>query len=54
MRHFLHHLPYPGKNEQLIHAPDPLIVGASAHVIGGSAHILGASLHPEQQRARQG
>jgi len=54
MRHFLHSLPYPGKDTKLVHPPDPLIVGAGAHVIGSSAHILGASLHPEMQRNGRG
>jgi polyphosphate kinase 2 len=48
MRHFLRALPYPGKDESVVHAPDPLIVGSTAHVIGRSAHILGRSLHPEK------
>jgi hypothetical protein len=52
MRHFLATLPYPGKDERVVHAPDPLIVGGAAHVIGKSAHILGAALHPEQRRPR--
>jgi hypothetical protein len=41
MRHFLFTLPYPEKNERVIHAPDPLIVGSSMHVIGADRHILG-------------
>jgi polyphosphate kinase 2 len=52
MRHFLATLPYPGKDERVVHAPDPLIVGGAAHVIGKSTHILGAALHPDQRRAR--
>jgi polyphosphate kinase 2 (PPK2 family) len=52
MRHFLATLPYPGKDERVVHAPDPLIVGGAAHVIGKPAHILGAALHPEQRRPR--
>jgi polyphosphate kinase len=50
MRHFLFHLPYDGKNAQVVHEPDPRIVGSSAHVIGNSRHILGASLHPGHRR----
>ena len=50
MRHFLHNLPYDGKDESVVHEPDPLIVGSTAHVIGASAHILGKTLHPEQRR----
>ena len=50
MRHFLHRLPYDGKDTAVVHEPDPLIVGSTAHVIGSSAHILGKTLHPEQRR----
>ncbi|MGG5807762.1 polyphosphate kinase 2 [Falsiroseomonas sp. CW058] len=52
MRFFLNALPYPGKDEAVVHAPDPLIVGGAAHVIGRSSHILGAAMHPEQRRGR--
>ncbi len=41
MRHFLDSLPYPNKDAATLQGPDPLIVGASAHVIGRSEHILG-------------
>jgi polyphosphate kinase 2 len=54
MRHFLHNLPYDGKDEGVVHEPDPLIVGSTAHVIGASAHILGKTLHPGQRRAPRG
>jgi polyphosphate kinase 2 len=50
MRFFLHALPYAGKDEAVVHAPDPLIVGGAGHVIGRSAHILGSALHPDQRR----
>ncbi len=50
MRHFLNMLPYPDKDEHVVHEPDPLIVGSTAHVIKRSAHILGKSLHPGQRR----
>jgi polyphosphate kinase 2 len=50
MRHFLHHLPYEGKDEAVVYEPDPLIVGSTQHVIGSSAHILGRTLNPEQRR----
>jgi polyphosphate kinase 2 len=52
MRHFLHTLPYDGKDETVVHEPDPLIVGTTAHVIGNAAHILGKTLHPEARHAR--
>ena len=54
MRHFLSQLPYPGKDERVVHEPDALIVGSTAHVIGRSAHILGKSLHPELRRNGNG
>ena len=51
MQHFLSTLPYPNKDAQVVHGPDPLIVGSSSHVLGSSEHILGKSLHPELRRA---
>ncbi|MEO1613955.1 MAG: polyphosphate kinase 2 [Pseudomonadota bacterium] len=50
MRHFLSSLPYPGKDMGVVGRPDPLIVGASAHVVHGAEHVLGKSLHPELRR----
>lgn len=50
MQHFLSSLPYPGKDQRIVHGPDPLIVGSSSHVIGNSAHIIGRSLHPEHRK----
>ncbi len=52
MRHFLDSLPYPDKDPHVVHAPDPLIVGSTAHVIGRDNHILGKSLHPEAKRGK--
>ncbi|WP_347312862.1 polyphosphate kinase 2 [Defluviimonas sp. SAOS-178_SWC] len=52
MRHFLASLDYPGKDLEVVTAPDPLIVGRASHVVHGADHILGASLHPEMRRAR--
>ncbi|MEQ1711976.1 MAG: polyphosphate kinase 2 [Hyphomicrobium sp.] len=52
MKHFLSMLDYPEKDTHIVGHPDPLIVGASAHVIGNSEHILGKSLHPGQRRKR--
>ncbi len=54
LRHFLHLLPYPDKNETLVHAPDPLIVGASGQVIGSAGHILDAAPHLRKKRLRRG
>jgi polyphosphate kinase 2 len=50
MRHFLHLPPYDGKDEGVAHAPDPLIVGTTAHVLGTSAHILSKAVPPEARR----
>ncbi len=50
MRHFLAELPYPGKNEHVVHGPDPLLVGSSHHVISRNDHIIGRSLHPDLRR----
>lgn len=50
MKHFLTSLPYSGANDRVVGRPDPLIVGASAHVVNNSQHILGKSLHPEHRR----
>jgi polyphosphate kinase 2 len=50
MKHFLASLPYSGSNRKVVEAPDPLIVGTSAHVVNGSQHILGKSLHPKHRR----
>ncbi len=52
MKHFLSMLDYPEKDTHIVGHPDPLIVGASAHVIGNSEHILGKSLHPGQRRKK--
>ncbi|QGX97824.1 polyphosphate kinase 2 [Roseovarius faecimaris] len=52
MRHFLASLDYPGKDEEIVGQPDPLIVAAAHHVIHNSQHILGAALHPDQRKAR--
>ena len=46
MKHFLSSLPYPGKNKKIVDAPDPLIVGTTAHVIGRDEHILGKTMRP--------
>ena len=50
MQYFLSVLPYPNKNKRLGLAPDPLIVGTSAHVIGRDDHILGKMLRPGNKR----
>ena len=51
MRHFLSSLPYPGKDRRIVGAPDPLIVGGTAHAIGDGTHILDRSVHPDLRRS---
>jgi len=51
MLHFLNSLDYPDKDPQIVHPPDPLIVGSAGHVVHHNDHILGSSLHPDQRRA---
>src|SRR5580704_17800603 len=41
MQYWLDQIPYVGKDRSIVTGPDPLIVGASAHVIGGDPHIIG-------------
>lgn len=52
MQHFLSSLDYPNKDNGVVRGPDPLIVGASAHVIGRDQHIIGKSLDLEKKRKR--
>jgi len=47
MRHFLASLDYPGKDFDVVAAPDPLIVGRAEHVVHSADHILASSLHPD-------
>jgi polyphosphate kinase 2 len=51
MRHFLWNLPYPDKDNHVVHKPDPLIVGSGSHVVHASDHILGKSLYPRKDRS---
>ena len=50
MQFLLAALPYSGKDEAVVHGPDPLIVGSSAQVLGRTEHILGKSLHPHRRK----
>ena len=52
LQHFLSALPYPGKDKHIIHGPDPLIVGSSAHVIGADMQIITKTVHPARKRGR--
>jgi polyphosphate kinase 2 len=47
MKHFLNSLDYPDKNEHIVKAPDPLVVGKAATVIENDEHILAKTLHPK-------
>jgi len=53
MQHFLSSLDYPNKEHSVVHGPDPLIVGSSAHVIGRDAHILGKSLAMDVEKKKR-
>jgi hypothetical protein len=53
MQHFLQSLEYPNKDLHVVGGPDPLIVGASAHVIGRDRHIVGKSLDIEKMHKRK-
>lgn len=50
MRHFLSSLPYPGKDNRVVRAPNSLLVGSGGDVIGRNDHVLGSSLHPDQRK----
>ncbi|SLN15665.1 Polyphosphate kinase 2 (PPK2) [Roseovarius litorisediminis] len=52
MLHFLNSLDYPGKDPEIVHAPDPLIVSTAQHVLHESDHILGKALHPDNRKPR--
>lgn len=51
MLHFLNSIDYPGKDHDVVTAPDPQIVGHAGQVIHQAEHILGTSLHPDQRIA---
>jgi polyphosphate kinase 2 len=53
MQHLLELLPYDGKDRGIVTGPDPLIVGASAHVIGTDLRILNKTVHPSLKRGRE-
>ena len=40
MRHFLHTLPYPNKDELVAHAPDAKLVGPGSQVLEGEENII--------------
>lgn len=43
MTHFLHHLPYEGKDRRSLREPDPRIVGPASHLIGDNKDMLETS-----------
>jgi polyphosphate kinase len=53
MQHFLDLIPYDEKDRSIVTGPDPLIVGASAHVIGSDLHIMNKAVHPALKRGRE-
>ena len=53
MQHFLELIPYDEKDRSIVTGPDPLIVGASAHVIGSDLHIMNKAVHPALKRSRE-
>ncbi len=42
-----------GKYRGVVHGPDPLIVGSSAHVIGRNEHIVGRALTMEGKERKR-
>jgi polyphosphate kinase 2 len=52
MQQLLELLPYDGKDTSIVTGPDPLIVGASAHVIGTDMRIINKTVHPSLKRGR--
>jgi polyphosphate kinase 2 len=52
MQHLLELIPYDGKDTSIVTGPDPLIVGASAHVIGTDLRIINKTIHPALKRGR--
>jgi polyphosphate kinase 2 len=52
MQYLLELIPYDGKDTSIVTGPDPLIVGASAHVIGTDLRIINKTIHPALKRGR--
>ena len=52
LQFFLAALGYPSPDSSIVTGPDPLIVGASAHVIGTAGAIIGKTVHPALKRGR--
>ena len=55
MKHFLSTIDYPGKDLEVVGAPDPLIVGHASQVLGqGPGHLMDAARHPVRGLAGAG
>jgi polyphosphate kinase 2 len=52
MRHFLHHIDYPGKDLDVAIPPDPRVVGSAEQAISRNAGILGTAMHPDTRHVR--
>ncbi|MEQ1771039.1 MAG: polyphosphate kinase 2 [Devosia sp.] len=50
MQFLLSSLPYPDRDNHVVHGPDPLIVGSSSAVIGQDSAIFGRTVHPDMKR----
>jgi polyphosphate kinase 2 len=52
MRHFLHHVDYPGKDLDVAIPPDPRVVGSAEQAISRNAGILSTAMHPDTRVVR--
>ncbi len=52
MRHFLHHIDYPGKDPDVAIPPDPRVVGSAEQAISRNAGILSTAMHPDTRHVR--
>ncbi len=53
MRHFLHHIDYPGKDLAIAIPPDPRVVGSAGQAISRNAGILSTAMHPDTRVVRE-
>jgi polyphosphate kinase 2 len=53
MRHFLHHIDYPGKDPEIAIPPDPRVVGSADQAISRNSGILGTALHPDTRHVQR-
>jgi hypothetical protein len=52
MRHFLHHIDYPGKDPAIALPPDPRVVGSAEQAMPHGSGILGTAMQPETRHVR--